>query len=562
MLGLELVVVLGTTVLLCGVLAPRLRISRPVLLLACGVLAGLVPSLSKVRLEPDVVLLLFLPVLLYWESLTASLRSIRRGLRGVVLVSTLLVIATAGAVAVTAYAFGLPWGPAWVLGAAVAPTDATAVAALGRLLPQRSMDMLKAESLVNDGTALVVYGVAVGVTTGGEHLGWGHVSWLFLVAYVGGAAAGAFVAWPALHILRRLNDPMLSNVLALLTPFAAYLLAESVEASGVLAVVVCGLLVARAAPEASNAAARTVGYPFFGMATYLLNATLFVLVGLEIPSAVGDLTSTTLTTTLAIVLVVFLVLVTVRIAFLFLSAYAIRALDRRPEQRLRRVSHRSRIVSGLSGFRGAVSSPSCSPSPPPWTTAPPSPIATRSSSSPPASSSSLSSSRAPSCLRSSAGPACPPTPPPKPNSASPKPRRPRTRWPPSTPSRQISAPARGPRASSATNSDTTWTSSPRNPAAIIRHCATPPTPLPCASPSSPTNAPPSSACATPSRSTTPSCTASSPASTPRRAASPRPSRPSSPASLTRATPFSGGDITLRSGVHATPLKAEGPAGQT
>lgn len=355
MLGLELVVVLGTTVLLCGVLAPRLRISRPVLLLACGVLAGLVPSLSKVRLEPDVVLLLFLPVLLYWESLTASLRSIRRGLRGVVLVSTLLVIATAGAVAVTAYAFGLPWGPAWVLGAAVAPTDATAVAALGRLLPQRSMDMLKAESLVNDGTALVVYGVAVGVTTGGEHLGWGHVSWLFLVAYVGGAAAGAFVAWPALHILRRLNDPMLSNVLALLTPFAAYLLAESVEASGVLAVVVCGLLVARAAPEASNAAARTVGYPFFGMATYLLNATLFVLVGLEIPSAVGDLTSTTLTTTLAIVLVVFLVLVTVRIAFLFLSAYAIRALDRRPEQRLRRVSHRSRIVSGLSGFRGAVS---------------------------------------------------------------------------------------------------------------------------------------------------------------------------------------------------------------
>ncbi|WP_405496438.1 Na+/H+ antiporter [Streptomyces sp. NBC_00096] len=346
---------LGTAVLLCGVLAPRLRISRPVLLLTCGVLAGLVPALSEVRLEPDVVLMLFLPVLLYWESLTASLRSIRRGLRGVVLVSTLLVIATAAAVAAAAHALGLPWGPAWVLGAAMAPTDATAVAALGLLLPTRSLDMLKAESLVNDGTALVLYGVAVGVTTGGEHLGAGHVGRLFLVAYVGGAAAGALIALPALYILRRLNDPMLSNVLALLTPFAAYLLAESVEASGVLAVVVCGLIVNRAAPRASDAAARTVGVPFFAMATYLLNATLFLLVGLEIPSAVRGLSSTDLTTALVIVLVVFLVLVAVRIAFLFMAAYVIRTLDRRPEQRLRRVSHRSRVVSGLSGFRGAVS---------------------------------------------------------------------------------------------------------------------------------------------------------------------------------------------------------------
>ncbi|GAA1176255.1 CPA1 family monovalent cation:H+ antiporter [Kitasatospora gansuensis] len=355
MIGLELVVVLCAAILLCGVLAPQLRISRPVLLLACGILVGLIPSLSGIRLEPDVVLLLFLPVLLYWESLTASLRSIRRGLRGVVLVSTLLVIATAAAAAATAHAFGLPWGPAWVLGAAVAPTDATAVAALGRLLPQRSLDMLKAESLVNDGTALVVYGVAVGVTTGGERLGGGHVGWLFLFAYVGGAAAGALVAWPALYVLRRLTDPVLSIVLALLTPFTAYLLAESVEASGVLAVVVCGLIVARVAPRVSDAASRTVGYPFFSMATYLLNATLFLLVGLEIPSAVRDLSSTALTTAVVIALAVFAVLVAVRIAFLFLSAYAIRALDRRPEQRLRRMSHRYRIVGGLSGFRGAVS---------------------------------------------------------------------------------------------------------------------------------------------------------------------------------------------------------------
>ncbi|WP_369240231.1 Na+/H+ antiporter [Streptomyces sp. R21] len=355
MVGLELAVVLGIGVLLCGALGPRLRIGQPVLLLAFGVLAGLLPSLREVELPPDVVLLLFLPILLYWESLTASLRSIRRSLRGIVLVSTLLVIATAAAVAAVAHALGMGWGPAWVLGAAVAPTDATAVTALRGLLPERSLTMLKAESLVNDGTALVLYGVAVGVTTGEEHLGWGHVSWLFLVAYVGGAVAGALVAWPALVLLRRLTDPMLRIVLALLTPFTAYLLAESVEASGVLAVVVCGLIVSRASPRASGATDRLLGHSFYEVATFLLNAALFLMIGVEIPTVVRDLDRSALTQAIWTVLAVCVVLVAVRIAFLFLSAFVIRALDRRPEQRLRRVSHRSRVVSGLSGFRGAVS---------------------------------------------------------------------------------------------------------------------------------------------------------------------------------------------------------------
>src|SRR3954463_14477511 len=169
-LGLILVVVLGISIVASGVVATRLRLAPPVLLLGCGVLLGFVPALREVHLPPEAVLLLFLPALLWWESLTTSLREIRSNLRGVVLVSTLLVLVTAAAVAVTAHAFGLPWAPAWVLGAAVAPTDATAVGSLARILPQRSMTVLRAESLVNDGTALVIYGLAVGVAVGEEHL--------------------------------------------------------------------------------------------------------------------------------------------------------------------------------------------------------------------------------------------------------------------------------------------------------------------------------------------------------------------------------------------------------
>jgi NhaP-type Na+/H+ or K+/H+ antiporter len=147
-----------------------------------------------VNLPSEVVLLLFLPALLYWESLTTSLREIRRNLRGIVLVSTLLVVATAGAVAATMHWLGLPWGPAWALGAAVAPTDATAVGALARMLPRRYITALRAESLVNDGAALVIFALAVSVTVGQEQLGAVRVGWLFLLAYVGSVAAGAVTA--------------------------------------------------------------------------------------------------------------------------------------------------------------------------------------------------------------------------------------------------------------------------------------------------------------------------------------------------------------------------------
>ncbi|WP_326831697.1 cation:proton antiporter domain-containing protein [Arthrobacter sp. BL-252-APC-1A] len=127
MLGLELVVALGVAILAASLGAERLRIAAPLLLLVSGVLLGFVPAFRKVELPSEVVLLLFLPALLYWESLTTSLREIRSNLRGIVLTGTGLVVVTAAAVAFTAHALGMPWGPAWVLGAALAPTDATAV---------------------------------------------------------------------------------------------------------------------------------------------------------------------------------------------------------------------------------------------------------------------------------------------------------------------------------------------------------------------------------------------------------------------------------------------------
>jgi len=138
-----MVVVLGVALLLCGGLARRVPVAPALLLVLVGVLIGFVPTLRRGQLPPEVVLLLFLPALLYWESLTTSLREIRSNLRVVVLTSTALVVATAAAVAVTAHALGLEWGPAWVLGAVVSPTDATAVGILARALPRRIVTVLR-----------------------------------------------------------------------------------------------------------------------------------------------------------------------------------------------------------------------------------------------------------------------------------------------------------------------------------------------------------------------------------------------------------------------------------
>ncbi|MEU9101115.1 Na+/H+ antiporter [Streptomyces sp. NPDC048361] len=355
MLGLEVIVVLGLALLLGKTAASRLRIAPPIVLLILGLLLGFVPALREAYLPPEVVLLIFLPVLLYWESLTTSLREIRHNLRPIILMSTILVVLSAGAVAATAHAFGLGWGPAWVLGAAVAPTDATAVGAMARMLPRRTVTLLRAESLVNDGTALVVYGLAVGITVGEEHLSTAHVAWLTLLSYGGGALTGAVVACLGIQLRKRLADPLLENTAILTLPFAAYLGAEAIHASGVLAVVICGLIMSQAGPRVGQAAGRRQTEAFWSLATFLINGALFVLVGLEAQSVARNLPGTELVSAALTVVAVTGVVITVRFAFLFTSPYLIRLIDRRPQQRERRTGARPRVVSAFTGFRGAIS---------------------------------------------------------------------------------------------------------------------------------------------------------------------------------------------------------------
>ncbi|GAA5009876.1 Na+/H+ antiporter [Actinopolymorpha pittospori] len=353
--GLELVVILGATILVGGVIARRLQVAEPLVLLLLGAFLGFVPLLSGIQLPPQVVLLLFLPAILYWESLNTSLRTIRRDLRSVLLQSVVLVLATALLVAVVARAFGLPWPIALLLGAILAPTDATAVGIVASRLPRRPLTMLRAESLINDGTALVLYAVAVSAAVTERPITIGGSAVRFVVSYGLGIVIGLAVALVVVTARRALRVPVLENTLSVLTPFLAYLPAELVQASGVVAVVTCGLTLSQLGPRFISARTRLQGFGFWQVTTYILNASLFVLIGFQLHSVVAVFDTTAWGRTLALTGLVVLAVIGARFLFFYTLPYLIRTVDRRPAQPLRRVSARHRLPQAWAGFRGAVS---------------------------------------------------------------------------------------------------------------------------------------------------------------------------------------------------------------
>jgi len=356
--GLQAVVLIGVCLLLGGVLSARLRVASPLVLLLLGVLAGAtlgaLPGARRVELSPDVVLLLFLPALLFWESVTTSLREIRADLRAIVLLSVGLVLLTAVAVAAVGHAVGLPWPVAFILGAVVAPTDATAVSAVAGRLPRRTLTTLRAESLINDGTALVVYALAVQAASGARSVGLGEVAWRLPLSYAGGLLLGLGTAAAVLVVLRWLHEPRLENVLSVLIPFLAYLPAQELSVSGVVAVVSCGLLLSQATPRVIGARTRVQAEGFWQLATYILNGALFVLVGLQLRPVLGS-ADVALGPALRDVGLVTLVVLGTRLLWIYTVPYVVGVLDRRPEQRLRRVGARQRAPVAWAGFRGAVS---------------------------------------------------------------------------------------------------------------------------------------------------------------------------------------------------------------
>lgn len=352
--GAEIALVVGVLILAGSVIGRATRVVPALVQLALGAALSFVPFVGAVELPPDVVLLLFLPALLWWEALQAPFRTIVRMRRAVLLQAVPLVVITTVLVALVGRVAGMPWPLALALGAILAPTDATALSAFASRLPRRVLGVLRGESLVNDGTALTIYAIAVGAAASGAAISLGTGALRFVYAYLAAIALGLVVAAVALVVRGRMRSRLLENTVGVLTPFAAYLPAEAVHASGVVAVVTAGLVSARFAPRLLAAGTRVQGDGFWQVTSFLLNGALFVLVGLQahsvLTAASGEWAGSLLLGGAA-----FLVLVAARFLFGVVSTAIIRFVDRRPIQRELRAPFGQRQIGVVAGFRGAVS---------------------------------------------------------------------------------------------------------------------------------------------------------------------------------------------------------------
>jgi Na+/H+ antiporter len=358
MLNVAMVLGLLTLVTFVAVVARRARLPYPTLMVLGGLAIAAVPGLPHVALDPDVVLLVFLPPLLYSAAWYTSWRDFYGNLRPIGLLAIGLVLATTVAVAVVAHEVidGLPWAAAFALGAIVSPPDAVAATAVVRGLnvPRRVVTVLEGESLINDATGLVAYRVAVAAAlTGAFSLGGAVLQ--FVLAASGGVAIGLGVGWLLARVHRRFDDPTVETTLTLLTPYAAYLPAEALHVSGVLATVTAGLYLSRQAPLIFSPSLRLQATAVWDTVVFLLNGVMFVLIGLQLPGILEGVAAEPLGDVIGAAVLVCLAVILVRLVWIYPAAWLPRALSRRLRERDPMPPLGTLTVLGWAGMRGVVS---------------------------------------------------------------------------------------------------------------------------------------------------------------------------------------------------------------
>lgn len=359
-------------IVLVNWISERTGLPSATLLVLVGIGYALVPG-PNISLEPDVVMTCILPPLLFNAALESSLVGIRRNLRTVISLSVVLVLLTAASVGV---AFGLLVGGAtlavgMVLGAAVAPTDPVAALAVARKegLPLNIVTLIEGEGLLNDATALTTLSVAISVARGAAFSAPSAIR-EFALAAVGGLAVGMVFAYFRRLLRRWRHDVLTANAISLATPFVTYLVAEELSASGVLAVVVCGLIVGHDSPRLESGASRLQTRAVWRLVNFLLEGLVFLLIGHQLPAILDDLGGYDLSTIVVAVGVTVAVVLLVRPLWLLITQSLPRPMHtrlgnvsdadepdegRRPDRTSERLTGREIFVLSWAGTRGVVS---------------------------------------------------------------------------------------------------------------------------------------------------------------------------------------------------------------
>ncbi len=355
----ELTVVLGllaaTSALL--VLAPRLRIPFPILLVLGGLALGFVPGIPDFELSPELVLVGVLPPLLYSAAFFTSLRDLRANARPIGLLALGLVLTTIVVVAVVAHAaIGMSWAAAFVLGAVVSPTDPLAATSISRRLgvPRRLVVIIEGESLVNDATALVALRVAVVAAVSGTFSAW-HAGLEFVGVVAGGLAVGLAVGYVVRQARKRIDDPPVEVTISLLTGYFAFIPADLLHVSGVIAVVTAGVYLGWHTPELTTPDTRILGDSMWEITTFVLNALLFVLLGLQLPVILDALQGEPAGKLLWWAALIGGTVIVARILWVFPATYLPRFLSSRLRERDPYPRWQAPALLSWMGMRGAVS---------------------------------------------------------------------------------------------------------------------------------------------------------------------------------------------------------------
>jgi len=340
-------------------LSEKLRISYPIFLMLAGLLISFIPGLPLVRLEPDLVFLIFLPPLLYAAAWNTSWKDFWQYKRPIVFLATGLIVFTSAGVAFTAHAmipdFSLALG--FLLGGIVSPPDAVAAASVlqNMRIPKRVITILEGESLINDASSLIVFRVALGAIITGQFFLWKTTGQFFAVALMG-ILIGLIIA-NILYVVHRFlpTTPGIDTSLTIISPYIMYIAAEHFHFSGVMAVVSGGLFLSYRSHEIFSYNSRIQVYSFWQTLTFLLNGLVFILIGLQLPAVMNGLGQYSVASTILYAVLISLVTILIRILWVFPGAYLPRILSKRIRQREKRPSWQSVFVVGWSGMRGVVS---------------------------------------------------------------------------------------------------------------------------------------------------------------------------------------------------------------
>jgi CPA1 family monovalent cation:H+ antiporter len=339
---LEFLILLLVAVALLVLLARQLDVPYPIVLVLGGLGLGALPGLPELALEPEVVFLVFVPPLVHAAGYTASPRRIARDWVPISMAAVVLVALTIAAVAVAARALtDLDWAAAIVLATVLAPTDLVAATAVFRRLgaPERVVSLVEGENLVNDGTALTAWRLAVAAAVAGSFSLGDAVVELLLVAG-GGTLLGVAIGYAVALLRRRVDDALIEITITLLTPYVAFILAEELGLSGILAAVVTGVYLGARDTRLTDPTTRLQAYGFWGVLIFLLESLLFILVGLQFPTVLDAVGEEGMGDLFVAGVALARVVMGVRLAYQFV----VPGLDTK-----------ERLVVGWSGMRGAIS---------------------------------------------------------------------------------------------------------------------------------------------------------------------------------------------------------------